>query len=86
MSHNAISSDLSNEIANNFLANPLRADLRGKVHAQDMGTDMVCFLTHNSEVSVKHNARNFLQFVKTFRVIFFLQIVKKMFPKKFHVL
>ena len=68
MNHNAISPDLSNEIANNFLGNPLRADLKGKVHAQDMGTDMACFLTHNSKVSVKRNARNFLQFVKTFLV------------------
>ena len=68
INHNAISPDLSNEITNNFLGNPLRADLKGKVHAKDMGTDMTCFLTHNNKVSVKHNTQNFLQFVKSFLV------------------
>jgi hypothetical protein len=52
VNHNAISPNLSNEITNNFLNNPLCADLKGKVHSRSMGTDMICFLTYNDEVSV----------------------------------
>ena len=52
MNHNAISSNLSNKITNNFLDNPIRADLKGKVHSNDMGSDMTCFLTYNKDVRV----------------------------------
>ena len=52
VNHNAISPNLSNEITNNFLNNPICADLKGKVHSRSMGTDMICFLTYNDEVSV----------------------------------
>ncbi len=46
MNHNAISPDLSNKITNNFLHNPIGADLRVKVDAKDMRTKMICILTH----------------------------------------
>ena len=52
MNHNSISPTLSNEITNNFLSNPIGTDLRGKVHAKDMGTDMTYFLTYNDKVSM----------------------------------
>ena len=52
MNHNTISPNLSNEITNNFLDNPIRADLKGKVHSKDMGSDMTCILTYNTKVSV----------------------------------
>ena len=51
MNHNSITSYLANEITNNFLSNPIGADLSGKVHAKNMGTDMSCFLTYNDKVS-----------------------------------
>ena len=59
VNHNAISSNLSNEITNNFLGNPIRADLKGKVHGKDIGTDMICFLKYNNKVSVKTALENF---------------------------
>ena len=43
MNHNSITSRLANEITNNFLGNPIGADLSGKVHAKAMGIDMSCF-------------------------------------------
>jgi hypothetical protein len=52
INHNAISQNLSNEITNKYLGNPIRDDLKGKVHAKYMGTDMICFLTYNDKVSV----------------------------------
>ena len=52
MNHNDISPNLSNKITNNFLGNPIRADLKGKVHSKDMGTNMTCFLTYNNNVCV----------------------------------
>ena len=59
VNHNAISPNLSNEITNNFLGNPIRADLKGKVHGQDIRTDMICFLTYNNKVSVNTALENF---------------------------
>ncbi len=40
VNHNTISNSLSNKITNNFLGNPIGADLNGKVHDQDIGSDM----------------------------------------------
>jgi hypothetical protein len=51
LNHNTISPKLSNEITNNFLDNPIRADLKGKVYSKDMGSDMTCILTYNTKVS-----------------------------------
>ena len=59
VNHNAISPNLSNEITNNFLGNPICTDLKGKVHEQDIGNDMICFLTYNDKVSVKTALKNF---------------------------
>ena len=59
MNHNGISSNLTNEITNNYLGNPIRADLKGKVHAKDMGSDMTCFLTYNNKVSVNTILKHF---------------------------
>ena len=75
MNHNAISQDLSNEITNNFLDNPIRADLKGKVHGKNMGTDMLCFLTYNTKVSANTMLEIFT-ICKNFFVIFFLHFVK----------
>ncbi len=58
VNHNAISPNLTNEITNNFLGNPIRADLKGKVHAKDMEYDMTCFLSYNNKVSVKTILKN----------------------------
>ncbi len=52
MNHNGISSDLANKITNNFLGNPISADLTDKVYSKDVGSDMVCLLTYNTKVSV----------------------------------
>ena len=52
VNHNTISTSLSNEITNNFLGNPIGADLNGKTHDLNMGADMKCILTHNTMVSV----------------------------------
>ena len=51
INHNSISSKLANEITNNFLGNPIGADLSGKVHEKAMGIDMSCLLTYNTTVS-----------------------------------
>ena len=51
INHNTICSKLSNEMTNNFLGNPIGADLTGKVHEKAMGTDMLCLLTYNTNVS-----------------------------------
>ena len=59
INHNAISSNLTNEITNNYLRNPMRADFKGKVHAKDMESNMTCFLTYNNKVSVKTILKNF---------------------------
>ena len=52
VNHNTISTSLSNETTNNFLGNPIGADLNGKIHDQSMGADMKCILTYNTKVSV----------------------------------
>ena len=45
VNHNCVSPSLANEITNNFLGNPISADLSSKVHTKDMVKDMVCLLT-----------------------------------------
>ena len=52
VNHNTISNSLSKKITNNFLGNPIGADLNGKIHDQNMGADMKCILTYNTMVSV----------------------------------
>ena len=59
VNHNAISPNLSNKITNNFLGNPICTDLKGKVHEQDIGNDMICFLTYYNKVSIKTSLKNF---------------------------
>ena len=44
VNHNHVSQNLANEITNNFLGNPITADLSDKIHGQDMGRDMECLL------------------------------------------
>ena len=66
VNHNAITPKLSNEIAYNFLSNPIHADLKGKVHGRDMGTDMLCILTYNNNVSVNTALNFFFNLYKTF--------------------
>ena len=65
VNHNTISPSLTNEITNNFLSNPIGADLNGKVHAPDMGSDMKCILTYNTKVSVPFFVK-YLHFVNIF--------------------
>ena len=52
VNHNTISTSLSNEITNNFLGNPIGADLNGKIHDPGMRADLRCILTYNTTVSV----------------------------------
>ena len=52
VNHNTMSITLSNEITNNFVGNPIGADLNGKIHDRNMGDDMICILTYNTLVSV----------------------------------
>ena len=54
VNHNTISPSLSNEITNNFFDNPIGADLNGKVHKPDIGSDMKCIITYNTKISVPH--------------------------------
>ena len=72
VNHNTISPSLSNEITNNFLNNPIRANLSDKVYESNMGQDMQCILTYNTSVSA-YFAEKKLHFVN----IFFLQNVNK---------
>lgn len=46
--------NLTYEISNNMLGNPVGADLSGKVHDRDMGTDIKCILAFNERVSAPH--------------------------------
>ena len=52
VNHNTVLPSLSNEITNNFLGNPLRADLTGKIHECIMGNDMKFILTCNTVASM----------------------------------
>ena len=52
MNHNTVSTSLSNEIRDNFLGNPIGADLNGKINDLNMGADMKCILAYNTMVSV----------------------------------
>ena len=51
VNHNAIGPAIANEITNNFLNNPINADLTGKVHTRNMGGDMNCLLAWNKKVN-----------------------------------
>ncbi|MCP4748932.1 MAG: hypothetical protein GY874_22795, partial [Desulfobacteraceae bacterium] len=68
INHNAISQNSSNGITNNYLGNPIRADLKGNVHAKDMGTDMICFLTYNNKVAV-NTVLEIFKFCKNFSCV-----------------
>ena len=64
VNHNTVSTSLSNEITNNYLGNPIGADLNGKIHDPSMGADMKCILTYNTKVSVPLFRFYFFHFVK----------------------
>ena len=51
VNHNAVGPAIANEITNNFLNNPINADLSGKMHLRNMGGDMNCLLTWNDKVN-----------------------------------
>ena len=51
VNHNHVNPNLANEITNNFLGNPINADLSGKTHKKSMGGDMKCLLTWNKLVN-----------------------------------
>ena len=55
VNHNHVSQNLANEITNNFLGNPITADLTGKTHDQDMGHDIECLLAWNDKVNSFEN-------------------------------
>ena len=55
VNHNSISQNLANEITNNFLGNPITADLTGKTHDKDMGHDIECLLVYNDKVNSFEN-------------------------------
>jgi hypothetical protein len=73
VNHNTISPSLSNEITNNFLDNPIEADLNGKVHTPDMGSDMKCILTYNTKASVPFSQKN-LHCVNIFYLNYFYKM------------
>ena len=60
VNHNTISPSLSNEITNNFLGNPIEADLNDKVYDPDMGSDMKCILTYGTKVSVHFSEKKYI--------------------------
>ena len=64
VNHNTVLPSLSNEITNNFLGNPLRADLTGKIHECIMGNDMKFILTCNTVASMPLLLWFFSHFVK----------------------
>ena len=49
--HNSVGPSAANEITNNFLDNPINANLTGKVYPRNMGDDMKCLLTWNEKVN-----------------------------------
>ena len=51
VNHNAVGPAIANEITNNFLNNPINADLSGKMHPRNMGGDMNCLLAWNDKVN-----------------------------------
>ena len=55
VNHNSVSQNLANEITNNFLGNPITADLTDKIHDQDMGRDIECLLAWNEKVNSFEN-------------------------------
>ena len=55
VNHNSVRQKLANEITNNFLGNPITADLTGKTHDKNMGHDIECLLAHNDKVNSFEN-------------------------------
>ena len=55
VNHNSVSQNLANEITNNFLGNPITADLSGKTDAKDMEHDIECLLAWNNKVNSFEN-------------------------------
>ena len=55
VNHKHVSQNLANEITNNFLGNPITADLTGKTHDKDMGHDIECLLVYNDKVNSFEN-------------------------------
>ena len=51
VNHNAVGPAIANEITNNFLNNPINADLSGKMHPRTMGGDINCLLAWNDKVN-----------------------------------
>ena len=51
VNHNCVAPPIANEITNNFLNNPINADLSGKMHPRNMGGDMNCLLAWNDKVN-----------------------------------
>lgn len=66
VNHNSVGPAIANEITNNFLNNPINADLTGKVHKPDMGGDMYCLLTWNKKVN---DCSEILHFVKKNQIL-----------------
>ena len=52
---NHVSSNLANKIKNNFLNNPIGADLSVNVHDKHMENDIQCLLTWNDWVNSRRN-------------------------------
>ena len=50
VNHNSVGPAIANEITNNFLNNPINADLTGRVYNRDMGGDVNCLLSRNKKV------------------------------------
>ena len=52
VNHNSVGPAIANEITNNFLNNPINADLTGELYERTMGVDMYCLFTWNEKVNV----------------------------------
>ena len=48
--HNHLIPQLTNEIKNNILKNPMQVDVKERFHAENMSHDMHCLLTYNNKV------------------------------------
>ena len=56
VNHNTVTQKIVNEIANNFLGNPLCVDSNEQIYPQDIGTDMECLLAWNDKVNALENS------------------------------
>ena len=61
MNHNTVGPAIANEITNNFLNNPINADLSGKMHLRNMGGDMNCLLAWNDKVNAWSEILHFVK-------------------------